>query len=289
MATATDNKKITQAVEETLEYIKTNAPEEFSKINADPKVRDAITKAARSAAAEQVKLAHEFSSRPDQDIRKRLAKHLPDDRIKLIEEALCIPTFCMEITQKRDGKYQVQLTRDGEEFLPGRELGTAADIDWAKRKQKASIIVEVVMLVMQVVGIAVIVSIETMKAKIEDTVEAIKKSEALQSAINKFISSWKEADGSQGSVMSKAEAILNLLVDIQSAGGYLLTIIKSLCEEMPWLDWVKTVAMATALIIAGLETDVIVFAVVEKAVHFKQKVDNVVKLEEIEQTRWKST
>ncbi|KAJ7331287.1 hypothetical protein OS493_020077 [Desmophyllum pertusum] len=194
----------------------------------------------------------------------------------------------MKITPKEDGKHQVQLTRDGEEFLPGRELGTAADIDWAKRKQKASIIVEVVMLVMQVVGIAVIVSIETMKAKIEDTVEAIKKSAALQSAINKFISSWKEA-GRQGNVMSKAEAILNLLVDIQSAGGYLLTIIKSLCEEMPWLDWVKTVAMATALIIAGLETDVIVFAVVEKAVHFKQKVDNVVKLEEIEQTRWKST
>ncbi|KAJ7331252.1 hypothetical protein OS493_020036 [Desmophyllum pertusum] len=284
MATAADNKKITQAVEETLEYIKTNAPEEFSKINADPKVRDAITEAARSAAAEQVKLAHEFASRPDQDIRKRLAKHLPDDRIKLIEEALCIPTFCMEITPKRDGKHQVQLTRGGEEFLPRRELGTAADIDWAKLKQYASIIVEAVMLVIQAVGIKASVSRRTMELTIEEVVVAIKNSAALRKTIDTFISSWTKA----GSAISKAKAIFYLLKDLKAA-NILWTIIKSLCKEMSWLDWVKTSAQLTALIILAIASDgaaliaEIALALVA-AVDFAQKIANLVKLEEIKQT-----
>ena len=68
----TDNKKISEAVEGALAYIKTNAPEEHSKLIADGKLKDAITTAAREAADEEVKLAHEFASQPEQDIRKRL-------------------------------------------------------------------------------------------------------------------------------------------------------------------------------------------------------------------------
>lgn len=74
-----------------LAHIKKNAPEEHSKLIADGKLKDTITAAARKAAEEEVKLAHEFASQPEKDIYKRLAKHLPDDRIKLIEEALTIP------------------------------------------------------------------------------------------------------------------------------------------------------------------------------------------------------
>ncbi|KAL9962281.1 hypothetical protein ACROYT_G031368 [Oculina patagonica] len=137
-----------------LEQIKKNAPEEFSKLDADPKAKDTIAEAARAAAAEEVKLAHEFTSRPDQDIRVRLAKFLPEYRIKLIEEALSIPTFRMEITQTSDGKHWVQLTRDGKEFLPGKALAIVADTEWASFLQEASILVEAVILVMHAVGIA---------------------------------------------------------------------------------------------------------------------------------------
>jgi len=48
---ATRSEKVSQAVEGALEQIKKNAPEEFSKLNADPKLKDAITEAAREAAA----------------------------------------------------------------------------------------------------------------------------------------------------------------------------------------------------------------------------------------------
>ena len=190
---ADKNETVSKAVTGALEQIQKNAPEEFSKMNADPKVRDAITEAARAAATEEVKLAHEFSSRPDQDIRERLAKYLPEDRIKLIEEALSIPTFRMEITQKSDGKYLVQMTKGGKEFLPEKELATFADIQWASFLQEASILVEAILLVMNAAGIEESVSGSTMKATIEDTVNVIEHSSALQRAIAKFMSSWKAA------------------------------------------------------------------------------------------------
>ena len=150
---ATKNKKISKAVEGALKQMKKNTPEEFSKLNADPQLKDAITEAARATATEELQLADEFASKPDQDIRKRLSKHLPEDRIKLIEEALSIPTFRMEIT-KSDGKYWVQLTRKGEEFLPGRELATLADTEWSSIRQEASILVEAVLLATQAVSIS---------------------------------------------------------------------------------------------------------------------------------------
>ena len=282
---AAENETVSQAVKGALEEIQQNAPEEFSKMSADSKLREAITEAARAAASEEVKLAHEFTSRPDQDIRERLAKYLPEDRIKLIEEALSIPTFRMEITQKSDGKYVVQMTREGEEFLPGKELATVADIEWASILQEASILVEAILLVMSAVGIAVSVSQRTMKATVEETARAIENSSALQRAIAKFISSWHAAGGN---ALKRAKAIFYLLKESYAA-GILWTIIKSLCREMKWYDWVETVAKVTAMIIAALATEgaaliAKIALVVMSAVDFIRKLANLVKLQEIKQT-----
>ena len=279
----TENETVSQAVKGALEQIQQNAPDEFAKMNTDPKVRDAVTEAARAAATEEVKLAHEFSSRPDQDIRKRLAKYLPEDRIKLIEEALSIPTFRMEITQKSDGKYLVQMTREGKEFLPWKELAAVADIDSTSILQEASILVEAILLVMSAVGISVSVSKSTMKATVEETAKAIENSSALQKAIAEFISSWHAA----GSALKKAKAIFVLLKDSYAA-GILWTIIKSLCREMKWYDWLETAAKVTAMIIAALATEgaaliARIALVVMSAVDFIRKLANLEKLKEIKQ------
>jgi len=281
---ATENVKISRAVEGALEQIKENAPEEFSKLNADPKLKNAITEAARAAAAEEVQLADEFASRPDQDIRRRLSRHLPEDRIKLIEEALSIPTFRMEITKKSDGKYWVQLTRKGEEFLPGRELATVADIEWSSILQEASILVEAVLLVMQAVGIKVAVSEYTMRATVRDTAEAIQRSPQLQRAIEEFITSWRAAGGNAA---AKAKAIFILIKDSYAA-GILWTIIKSLCKEMKWYDWLETAAKVAAMIIAALATEgaaliAKIALVILAAVDFARKIANLEQLEEIKQ------
>lgn len=282
---AAENDIVSQAVKGALAQIQQNAPEEFSKMNADPKVKEAVTEAARAAASEEVKLAHEFTSQPDQEIRERLAKHLPEDRIKLIEEALSIPTFRMEVTQKSNGKYLVQLTREGKEFLPGRELATVSDINWGSILQEASILVEAILLVMSAVGIKVSVSQSTMKATIEDTAKAIENSSALQRAIAKFISSWHAAGGS---ALERAKAIFYLLKESYAA-GILWTIIKSLCREMKWYDWLETAAKVTAMIIAALATEGValiarIALVVMSAVDFIRKLANLAKFEEIKQT-----
>ena len=280
---AAGNETVSQAVKGALEQIQQNAPDEFAKMNADPKVRDAVTEAARAAATEEIKLAHEFSSRPDQDIRERLAKYLPKDRIKLIEEALSIPTFLMEITQKSDGKYLVQMTREGKEFLPSKELAMVADIEWTSILQEASILVEAILLVMSAVGISPSVSESTMEATVEETARAIENSPALQRAIAEFISSWHAA----GSALEKAKAIFVLLKDSYAA-GILWTIIKSLCREMKWYDWLETAAKVTAMIIAALATEgaaliAKIALIVMSAVDFIRKLANLEKLKEIKQ------
>ena len=280
---ATDNEKISEAVQGALAFIKKNAPEEHSKLIADDKLKDTITAAARKAAEEEVKLAHEFASQPQQDIRKRLEKYLPKDRIRLIEKALTIPTFRMEETEMVDGTHRVQMTREGAEFLSPRELKTKADIDWSKILQLTSILLEAVMLLMQVVGIRASVSSRTMEAAIEDTAGAIRRSSAFQQAIQKFVNSWRAAEGS---VINKAQAIFFLIKETYAA-GFLWNIITSLCREMKWYDWLKTAATVSAMIIAALATDGAALIAkialsVSDAFDFARKITNLVHLEEIE-------
>ena len=278
---AAKNKTVSQAVNEALEQIQKNVPEDFSKMNADPKVGDAVAEAARVTATEEVNLAHEFTSGPDQDIRERLAKYLPEDRITLIEEALSIPTFRMEITQKSDGKYMVEMTREGKEFLPGKELETAADIEWASILQKASILVEATLLVTSAVGIRVRVTARTMKATVEETAKAIENFSALQKAISKFISSWHDAGDN---TWERAKDIFVLLKDSYAA-GILWNIIISLCREMKWHHRLETEAKVIALIIKATPAALIarIALVVMSAVHFMRKLANLVMLEEIKQ------
>ena len=250
-------------------------------MNADPKVGDAVAEAARVTATEEVNLAHEFTSGPDQDIRERLAKYLPEDRITLIEEVLSIPTFRMEITQKSDGKYMVEMTREGKEFLPGKELETAADIEWASILQKASILVEATLLVTSAVGIRVRVTARTMKATVEETAKAIENSSALQKAISKFISSWHDAGDN---TWERAKDRFVLLKDSYAA-GILWNIIISLCREMKWHHRLETQAKVIALIIKATPAALIarIALVVMSAVHFMRKLANLVMLEEIKQ------
>ena len=281
---AVENNHISQAVKGALEQIKRKAPEEFSKLNADPELKDAITEAAREAAAEELKLAHEFSCQHGHNIRERLAKHFPQTRIKMIKEALSIPTFHMKVAQKSDCKHSVQLTRKGAEFLSGRELATIPDTEWARFLQEASILVEAVFLVLQAVGIEVSPSESTEKAVIEETMKELENSSHLQGAIAKFISLWEAAEGNAS---ANAEVIFILLKDSYAA-GILWTIIKSLCREMKWYEWLGTVAKVTAMIIAALATDgaaliAKIALIVLSAADFARKIANLVKLEEIKQ------
>ena len=69
----------------------------------------------------------------------------------------------------------------------------------------------------------------------------------------------------------------------------LWTIIKSLCKEMSKLDWMKTAAKVSAMIIAAVATEgaaliAKIALTVLAAVDFARKIANLVQLEEIKKS-----
>ena len=275
---------IHQSVEDAMLELEQHAPNEYKAMTNDPMMEDYIREAASRAAREELKLAKEFAIRPDQDIRKRFEKYLPEDGIKLIEESLTIPTFSMEIIENSPGTYLAQFTREGEEFLPEIELKTVADIDWAKIIQYASIVIEAVMLAMQAAGIKASVSRSTMKATVKETAKTIKEASEFRRAIQAFTIAWRKAGSSK---LARARAIVTLLNDTKAA-GILWTIIKALFRNMSWWEWLKTAAMVSAMLIASLASGgaalvaKIVLALFAAAA-LAQKIANVVKLGDIEE------
>ncbi|KAJ8257284.1 hypothetical protein GJAV_G00183950 [Gymnothorax javanicus] len=275
---------VEKAVQEALEQIEKNAPEEYAKLNADPEKKKTVSEAARNAATEQVKLAKEFSGQPD-DIAERLAKHLPENRITMLIKALEFPTFRMDIIKKDDGKHWVELKRGQETLEPARALQSFTDIDWAKIKQYASILVEAASLVMSAAGISVSPGAGATEKAIDKATEAIQSSSRLQRAIEAFIEAWNSAGGS---AYGKAKAIFSLIKESYGA-KILWTIIKALCSNMTWYDWAKTAAKVTAMIIAALATDgaaliAEIALIVLNAVDFARKICNVNELEAFKST-----
>lgn len=277
---AEDVEIVEKAVRGTLEQLEKNAPEEFSKLKADPAKEKAVTEAARAAATEQVKLAREFVDQPS-DIAERLAKHLPESRIKIIRGGFDFQTFRMDISKKSDGKHWVEFTLEAGKIEPKALLG-AVDIDWSKLKQYASVLVEAIALVMSAVGISASPSSKAVNKAIDEAAEAIKSSTKLQRALDEFVKAWNSAGGS---AYKKAKAIFFLIKD-SYAGGILWTVIKAICSEMAWYDWVLTSAKVTAMIIAALATDgaaliAEIALIVLDAVAFARKIANLVQLEAI--------
>lgn len=276
---------IEKAVQGALEQLEKNASEEFAKLKADPLKKEALTESARAAATEQVKLSKEFSGRPD-NIADRLAIYLPENRIKMIREGLDFPTFRMEIIKKSDGKHWVEMTRQGKLMEHGsRALVQSTDIDWSKLKQYASIIVEGILLVMSAVGISVTPSERAIDTAIDETVQVIKSSSKLQKALDEFVTAWNNAGGS---AYQKAKALF-LLIKASNSAGILWNVIKAVCSNMAWYDWLETAAKVSAMIIAALATEGValiaeIALVVLAAVDFARKIANLNQLETIKGT-----
>jgi hypothetical protein len=178
---AADISIVEKAVQDTLKELEKYAPEEYAKLNADPEKKKNVTESARAAATEQVKLSKEFPGQPDDiaeqllnvgyadsngeeyagqpddiAIAERLAKHLPESRIKMLREGLESPIFRMDITKKSDGQHWEQLSMKGNALEPARVLGAPLDIDRSKITQwYTSILLDATCLVMSAVGISV--------------------------------------------------------------------------------------------------------------------------------------
>lgn len=271
---------VDRAVQGAFADIEKNDPDSFAKLNADRAKKDELTKMARAAAEEQVKLAKELKGEP-KDVAEILLKHLPRDRVEMIKSGLSIPTYTLDIAKQEDGHFWCSVTRDRKEFRPSIKLATVAGVDAATWLQYASIIVEAVLLVLQAVGIKVAISEQAITKTAEEVVQVVESSSALRKAVQNLVQVFEEG----GSPWEKAKAIFYLIKDSYSA-GILWQIIKGLCSNMSWWDWTKTAGIVTAMIIAALATDgaaliaKIVLAL-NSAYEFGKKIKNVVHLSDL--------
>lgn len=288
---SSDDHHISKAVQETLDHVGKYAPDDFAKLNADPQLKARITEAAKEAAREEVTLSHEFSSNPTENVRERLAKHLPAARINMIVQGLQIPTFQMNILQKpsddeqKASNFIAHFAMRGTQMTHDRHLISHEDADWADTKQKCSIVVEGVMLVLQIIGVDASASSSSITAAVDDVERAIENSSDFKKAIQKFVKTWH---ASESNIKDKAVAFYNVLFETHSA-GVLWQVIKSLCSEMSWWDWIVSAVKVTAMIIAAFCTDGV--ALIAKislalmdAVVFTNKLVNLAKIEEIRGT-----
>ena len=260
--------------------VRREAPKEFRELEANPAKKQAIVKAAQEAALEHLKIADDLRDRPLENVAERLAKHLPKHRLDLIETGLQVPTYRLDISKKDDGHHWVDITRDGKEFMPSRKLNTVESVNATSWIQKASIIVEAVMLAVQAVGIEVAISEQVIMKTAEELKPVIQSS----SQLNRAIQALEEATQG-GSKYEIAKAIFNLIKDSYSA-SILWKIIKGLCSNMSTWDWIKTAVVVTAMIFVALATDGLaliakIVLALDSAYEFKKKLTNLQELKVI--------
>lgn len=204
----------------------------------------------------------------------------------MLKNGLSIPTFRLGISNRLDDeKYIAAFTGNNMNYWQPRTLNSMTFIDWTTIKQFASIVVEAVMLVMSAVGISVTPGEYAIDQAVDEAAYVIQGDFALQKAIQQFVNRWND---SGSGAYDKAKAIFELLRQTYAA-SILWTIIKSICSNMAWYDWLETAAKVTAMIVAALATEgaaliAEIALVVLSAVDFARKIVNVGHLNKIKQS-----
>ena len=125
-----------------------------------------------------------------------------------------------------------------------------------------------------------------MKKATEAVAQVLKSSLKFEKAVKDFIDAWNSASGA----FEKAKALFSLIGNIYSE-GVLWTVIKALCSNMAWYEWLETAAKVTAVLIAALATEGIaliakIALVVLDAINFARKIANISQLKEIKSSMY---
>ena len=278
---------IERAVNGAFADVEKHAAKEFKEIlQADPQKKEMFKQEVKEAAEVKVKLAAEFSKQAGtkaEDIARRLKSHYSDKRLDLVKKALQVPTYQLQISKKQDGYHWVDITRSGKKFMDPVRLESTASISTTNSIQLASIVVEVVLLVLQAAGIELSVSSEVIFETAKQVVDVLDRNNDIQKALDSLIAAMKS-----DSVWDQAKAIFKVIIAVYS-GGIFWEIVKSLCKNMSAWDWIKTIGIVSAVIIADIATDGValiaeIVVALGTAYDFINKFANLNKLEAIGKT-----
>jgi len=287
---ATDPTEIVKkAVQGALEVIKDIDPEGWTKLQKNSQELQQVTQAATKAAEEEVNLIDKFDRHPPEELGRfaseTLVKHLPSSRIDMIAKGLQIPTYRLNFRHENN-TFFADITKGGDKYMDSIRLATVEDISFASGLQIASIVVEAVLLVLSVVGISVP---EEAVAKVaRQLANTIMESRAVKAAVEVLKKVWSSG-GSSGSKAAAIWDLIKALWEYKTHGNVLWQIIKGLCSNMSWLDWLKTAAIISATIIAALASGgtalvAKIALALNSAYEFGKKIYNLQELDEIKKT-----
>ncbi|XP_041457485.1 uncharacterized protein LOC121409643 [Lytechinus variegatus] len=253
-------------------------PDDYKKASDQGKIKE-LRKATEVTVSEVNQMLH---AREKGFKLKDVLVQLPGDRINGMAKALGKKTF--EMTT--DGQV-VKVTRDGAMFLPDISLTCLnSNRNKASKLQIASIVVECVILILELIGVDIPDDEEEVKKAIQIALDDLDKSKTLINDVDKI-----QKDYEKGDYPAMAKDMFVLVVDSFHEDIF-WDMTKALLSGMPWYDWIITSAQIAAFIAMLVATEgvaEIAELVVEltKAAFFLEKLANLVNLKEIEmKTKW---
>ncbi|CAC5413451.1 unnamed protein product [Mytilus coruscus] len=174
-----------------------------------------------------------------------------------MKKALDMKTYQININEKEK---KAQIKRNGNEMYPAITLGSLGNLKQASDYQIASIIVEAIILVLELIGVAIPDDEEKDHKLLLEDVEQIRKDKDDYPAM--------------------AKDIFVLVVDTFEEGGIFWQIVKALLSNMPWYEWVATSAQIAAFIAmlvatGGIADIALLVAKLADAAFFLEKLVNV--------------
>ena len=187
----------------------------------------------------------------NRQLKMSRTKNVPKTKDTALLKGLQFHTFRMEIS-KRQGKTWAKVTRKGKQFYPDIMLADIIDANQTLWLQIASVIIEVVAMLLAAIGF-VVASNET---AVREATEAITGYLNRGSEIvNSFLDFAEEFSSASGS-MAKANALFILCCTMYKDGPELLwTALRTLLSQLTWYQRVLSIARVIALIVAMVATD----------------------------------
>ncbi|CAC5413453.1 unnamed protein product [Mytilus coruscus] len=211
------------------------AREQCPKKTLDKKTVEDIRNKAESTVKELSQTLHNI--RKEGKIGEKTVSHLTSERITKMTKALDMKTYQININEKEK---KAQIKRNGKEMYPAIALGSSGNIMQASDLQTASIVVEAIILVLEIIGIEIPDDEEEVKKVINIVIEELGND-------NTLLQDVEQIRKDQDDFPAMAKDIFVLVVDCFEDGIF-WKIVKALLSDMPWYDWILTSAQIAAFI-----------------------------------------
>lgn len=200
---------------------------------------------------------------------EEVVSHLTPERISKLKKALDMKTFQININEKEK---KAQIKRNGKDMYPAITLGSLGNFKQASDYQIASIVVEAIILVLELIGVEIPDDEEEIKKVIDIVIIELDKD-------HKLLEDVEQIRKDKDNYPAMAKDIFVLVVDTFEDGIF-WQIVKALLSNMPWYEWVATSAQIAAFIAmlvatGGIADIAILVAKLVNAAFFLEKLVNL--------------